>query len=64
MSPRTIATRQIRANNEPGFAFKSLYIVFGLQGVLAWIIALPLLPAIMTPGGIGPGSRSLRPPCG
>lgn len=36
----------IRANNEPGFAFKSLYIVFGLQGVLAWIIALPLLPAI------------------
>lgn len=36
----------IRANNEPGFAFKSLYIVFGLQGVLAWLIALPLLPAI------------------
>ncbi len=36
----------IRKNNEPGFAFKSLYIVFGLQGVLAWLIALPLLPAI------------------
>ena len=36
----------IRANNEPGFAFKSLYIVFGLQGLLAWLIALPLLPAI------------------
>lgn len=36
----------IRANNEPGFAFKSLYIVFGLQGVLAWLIAMSLLPAI------------------
>jgi len=38
--------QEIRANNEPGFAFKSLYIVFGLQGVLAWVVALPLLPAI------------------
>ena len=38
--------RKIRANNEPGFAFKSLYIVFGLQGLLAWLIALPLLPAV------------------
>jgi len=38
--------QSIRANNEPGFAFKSLYIVFGLQGLLAWLIALPLLPAI------------------
>ena len=41
-------------NNEPGFAIKSLYIVFGLQGVLAWVIAMPLMPAIMSPGGIGP----------
>jgi steroid 5-alpha reductase family enzyme len=38
--------QSIRANNEPGFAFKSLYIVFGLQGVLAWLVVLPLLPAI------------------
>jgi steroid 5-alpha reductase family enzyme len=45
--------QKIRANNEPGFAFKSLYIVFGLQGVLAWIIAMPLMPAIMSPGSIG-----------
>jgi steroid 5-alpha reductase family enzyme len=45
--------QKIRANNEPGFAFKSLYIVFGLQGVLAWFIAMPLLPAIMNPGDIG-----------
>ncbi len=36
----------IRAKYEPGFTFKSVYIVFGLQGVLAWLVALPLLPAI------------------
>ena len=36
----------IRRNNEPSFTFKSLYIVFGLQGLLAWIISAPLLPAI------------------
>jgi steroid 5-alpha reductase family enzyme len=36
----------IRRNNEPGFEFKSAYIVFGLQAVLAWIISLPLFVAI------------------
>jgi steroid 5-alpha reductase family enzyme len=44
--------RSIRRKNEPGFAFKSVYIVFGLQGVLAWIIALPLLPAIVSPAAL------------
>jgi steroid 5-alpha reductase family enzyme len=44
--PEDYRYQSIRANNEPRFAFKSLYIVFGLQGVLAWLIALPLLPAI------------------
>lgn len=43
----------IRANNDPGFAFKSLYIVFGLQGTLAWFIALPLLPAITSGAPLG-----------
>jgi len=43
----------IRQNNEPGFAIKSLYIVFGLQGVLAWFIALPLLPAISSGNDLG-----------
>ncbi|MCP4077057.1 MAG: DUF1295 domain-containing protein [Gammaproteobacteria bacterium] len=38
--------RQIRSNNEPGFKFKSLYIIFGLQGFLAWIISIPLLIAL------------------
>ena len=32
----------IRARNEPGFAWKSLYLVFGLQGVLMWIVSWPL----------------------
>jgi steroid 5-alpha reductase family enzyme len=35
--------RAIRARNEPGFAVKSLYLVFGLQAMIAWIISLPLL---------------------
>ena len=33
----------IRARNEPGFAVKSLYLVFALQAVLAWIVAAPFL---------------------
>lgn len=45
-TPEDYRYQSIRANNEPGFTFKSLYIVFGLQGVLAWLVALPLLPAI------------------
>lgn len=43
----------IRKNNDPGFWFKSFYIVFLLQGVLAWIISLPLLGAITSKSEIG-----------
>jgi steroid 5-alpha reductase family enzyme len=39
----------IRRNNEPHFWVKSLYIVFGLQVLLAWVISLPLLAGILTP---------------
>ncbi len=35
--------QEIRRNNEPYFSIKSLYIIFGLQGLLAWIISIPLL---------------------
>ncbi len=42
----------IRRNHEPGFAGKSLYIVFGLQGSLAWLISLPLLAAVTGAGDI------------
>ncbi|MDH3441226.1 MAG: DUF1295 domain-containing protein [Gammaproteobacteria bacterium] len=38
--------QRIRENNSPNFEFKSLYIVFGLQGALAWLISLPLMAAI------------------
>lgn len=37
--------RAIRSRNEPGFAWKSLYLIFGLQAVLAWMISLPLYAA-------------------
>lgn len=37
--------REIRRRNEPNFAFKSLYLVFGLQAVLVWLVSLPLLAA-------------------
>lgn len=45
--------QQIRSNNEPGFVWKSFFIVFGLQALLAWIISLPLLGAINSSAGIG-----------
>jgi steroid 5-alpha reductase family enzyme len=39
--------QKIRRRNDPGFAWKSLYLVFGLQAMLAWIISLPLLGGIV-----------------
>jgi steroid 5-alpha reductase family enzyme len=35
--------QQIRARNQPNFRFKSLYLVFALQAVLAWVVAAPFL---------------------
>jgi len=43
----------IRRRNEPGFTFKSLYLVFALQAVLAWIIAAPLAAGISSPAPLG-----------
>jgi steroid 5-alpha reductase family enzyme len=43
----------IRARNEPNFTFKSVYLVFGLQAGLAWLISLPLLGAISSSGPLG-----------
>ena len=40
---------KIRAANQPNFAFKSLFIIFLLQGLLAWIVSLPLLAAANSP---------------
>lgn len=36
----------IRKNNEPHFWFKSLYIIFAFQAVLAWLISYPLYVAV------------------
>lgn len=45
--------QRIRAENEPGFWLKSLYIVFGLQAILAWIISMPLLAALLGTSPLG-----------
>ena len=52
--PEDYRYQQIRANNQPGFRFKSLYIVFGLQGLLAWIIATPLLVGVSGASALSP----------
>lgn len=41
-APEDHRYRAIRKRNEPGFAWKSLYLVFGLQALLAWLISAPL----------------------
>ena len=43
----------IRKRNEPNFGFKSLYLVFGLQAVLAWIVSMSLLAVVRAPGPLG-----------
>ena len=45
--------REIRRRNEPGFAFKSLYLIFALQMVLAWIVSAPTLAALAGGRGFG-----------
>lgn len=44
---------QIRANNQPGFAYKSLYLIFGLQALLSWIIGITLLSGLNYSSNIG-----------
>ena len=44
--PEDARYQAIRRRHSPNFAIKSLWLVFLLQGTLAWIISLPLLTAI------------------
>jgi steroid 5-alpha reductase family enzyme len=44
-APEDRRYQDIRARNEPRFWLKSLYLVFGLQGVLACIVAAPVVVA-------------------
>ncbi len=43
----------IRNNHQPGFVWKSFFIVFALQALLAWLISLPLLAAINSGAPLG-----------
>ena len=43
----------IRARNQPGFAWKSLFLVFLLQAVLAWLVGAPLAAAIASHAPLG-----------
>ena len=43
----------IRRNNEPGFVWKSFFIVFALQAVLAWFISMPFLAAVNSTAALG-----------
>ena len=38
--------RAIRARNQPNFPLKSIYLVFVLQAVLAWLVSAPFLAAL------------------
>ena len=51
--PEDYRYQEIRANNEPFFRYKSLYIVFILQALLAWVISMPLAVAISGQSAIG-----------
>lgn len=53
-APEDRRYQAIRARNQPGFAWKSLYLVFGLQALLAWIISAPLAGAIASVRPLGP----------
>jgi steroid 5-alpha reductase family enzyme len=39
----------IRGRNEPGFALKSVYLIFVLQAVLGWLVSTPFLAAAARP---------------
>jgi len=45
-APEDHRYRAMRERNEPGFRWKSLYLVFGLQAVLAWLVSAPLAASI------------------
>ncbi|HMA11992.1 MAG TPA: DUF1295 domain-containing protein [Steroidobacteraceae bacterium] len=53
-APEDHRYQAIRSRNQPGFEWKSLYLVFGLQAVLAFIVSLPLHAAISSPAGFNP----------
>jgi steroid 5-alpha reductase family enzyme len=53
-APEDHRYQAIRARNQPHFEWKSLYLVFGLQGLLAWLVSAPLAAAVASPAPLGP----------
>lgn len=53
-APEDHRYQAIRSRNQPHFEWKSLYLVFGLQGLLAWIISAPLAMAVAAQAPLGP----------
>lgn len=53
-APEDRRYRAIRVRNQPHFEWKSLYLVFGLQGLLAWVISAPLAVAVASQEPLGP----------
>lgn len=45
--------QEIRARNQPNFAFKSIYLIFLLQAVLAWLVAAPFLAGLAGAAPLG-----------
>lgn len=45
--------QEIRARNQPNFGLRSLYLIFALQMVLAWIVSAPTLAALAGHGAFG-----------
>jgi steroid 5-alpha reductase family enzyme len=43
----------IRARNQPNFALKSVYLIFGLQSVLAWVVSSPFLAGLAGQAAFG-----------
>ncbi len=51
--PEDARYQEIRENNEPGFWWKSAFIVFGLQATLAWLISSSLFAATTSATQLG-----------
>ena len=52
--PEDSRYQAIRRNNQPFFEWKSLYLVFLLQGFLAWVVCLPVVAAVAGQTPLGP----------
>jgi steroid 5-alpha reductase family enzyme len=45
--------QEIRARNQPHFGWKSLYLVFGLQSLLAWLVSSPFIVGVSSTAPFG-----------